>query len=386
MNIFDNITNTFLGHTMEDSNFSSFFEKNDISQFNDNFFDDYESQIMKSQGFLELTKVVTSTLEESKLQQVILYASHGQYLIKNASIILLNKDFDAQIYEDALSTGLKETQYNIQFEAESDLIKLFTKEESSGDLRMAKFPHLAMQVFADLNWSKENNLLSPLKPEIIIPLWGRSAFLGFFILGAKLNDIAFTQEEFESLSQFSELVAFSIENARLFDMAILDNMTGLFNHHFFKTCLASEMKKAKKKKESLCLVMCDLDHFKSVNDTYGHQVGDFILKTFSRVIKRILDGRYIAARYGGEEFAIIFSNTTLAQTMEMAEKIRTSFEKIKYHTKKGNFVKTTSMGITEYDFNENPSLIELIEMTDKALYHSKNTGRNKITVSSQENF
>jgi two-component system cell cycle response regulator len=368
---------------MEEINFNAF-QTEGMPQLNDNLFNDYESQMMKYQGFLELTKVVTSTLQESKLHQVILYACQGQYLIKNASLILINSQSDIEYYEDVLSTGLKKSQYHITLQFQSDIIKLFTKEDETGNLSMNKEPHLAIQVFRDLNWKGSSNILTPLKPEVIIPLWGRGSFLGFFILGTKLDDTPFSQDELESLSQFSELASVSIENARLFDMAVLDKMTGLFNHHFFKTCLFDEINKAKKKRTPLSLIICDLDHFKSVNDTYGHQVGDFILKTFARVVKRVVGGKYICARYGGEEFAIIFAQTTLEDTLAIAENIRTSFEKLKYRTKKGEFNKTVSMGIAEYDLKTEPSTQEFIEMADKSLYASKETGRNKITVYSKE--
>ncbi len=162
------------------------------------------------------------------------------------------------------------------------------------------------------------------------------------------------------------------------NLSIKDGLTGIFNRHYFDTHIKQMVKKSTDSKRSLCLLMCDIDHFKQVNDTYGHQAGDIVLKTIANVLKSIFRVTDLVARYGGEEFAILVNDITIDEAMYIAQRARTRVESIdfKVKTQKDPIKKTISIGVTEYKIGE--SISDFIERTDKALYQAKEDGRNKV--------
>lgn len=162
------------------------------------------------------------------------------------------------------------------------------------------------------------------------------------------------------------------------NLSIKDGLTGIFNRHYFDTHIKQMVKKSTDSKRPLCLLMCDIDHFKQVNDTYGHQAGDIVLKTIANVLKNIFKVTDLVARYGGEEFAILLNDITIDEAMYIAQRARTRVESIdfKVKTQKDPIKKTISIGVTEYKIGE--SISDFIERTDKALYQAKEDGRNKV--------
>ncbi|WP_375330864.1 PleD family two-component system response regulator [Candidatus Tisiphia endosymbiont of Oplodontha viridula] len=162
------------------------------------------------------------------------------------------------------------------------------------------------------------------------------------------------------------------------NLSIKDGLTGIFNRHYFDTHIKQMVKKSTDSKRPLCLLMCDIDHFKQVNDTYGHQAGDIVLKTIANVLKSIFRVTDLVARYGGEEFAILLNDITIDEAMYIAQRARTRVESIdfKVKTQKDPIKKTISIGVTEYKIGE--SISDFIERTDKALYQAKEDGRNKV--------
>lgn len=160
-----------------------------------------------------------------------------------------------------------------------------------------------------------------------------------------------------------------------------DPLTGIGNRKFLTLRLREEFDKANRSGEELCLLLLDVDHFKKFNDTYGHDVGDHVLKVVARTIKNDIKGRDICARYGGEEFCIALPETELKNAVKVAEKIRTKLGK-KILAAKGtgkNYGSVTvSIGISVYRENEPPA--ELFRRADAALYRAKDSGRNRVVT------
>jgi two-component system cell cycle response regulator len=131
-------------------------------------------------------------------------------------------------------------------------------------------------------------------------------------------------------------------------------------------------------KRPLCLLMCDIDHFKQVNDTYGHQAGDIVIKTIAIILKDTFRVTDLIARYGGEEFTILLNDVTVDEAMYIAERVRKKIESIdfKIKTETKPIKKTISIGLTNYKIGE--SISEFIERADKAMYQAKESGRNRI--------
>ena len=162
--------------------------------------------------------------------------------------------------------------------------------------------------------------------------------------------------------------------------ANIDPLTGIANRRLFDKTLAEEMANAQESKLFLSLVILDIDHFKRVNDTYGHLVGDSVLKVIAGILKNHVKGQDTVARFGGEEFAIILPETPIHGAFSVADKIRSAVEKSRL-TKKttgellGNV--TISAGISLYRNSESVNFF--IQRADAALYRSKENGRNKVT-------
>lgn len=162
------------------------------------------------------------------------------------------------------------------------------------------------------------------------------------------------------------------------NLSIKDGLTGVFNRHYFDTHIKQMTNKANNNKRSLCLLMCDIDHFKQVNDTYGHQTGDILLKAVANVLKNIFRVTDLIARFGGEEFSILMDDITIKNAINVAERVRKEVESIdfKVKTQKEPIKRTISIGITEYKIGE--TINSFIERADKALYQAKDGGRNKV--------
>lgn len=159
--------------------------------------------------------------------------------------------------------------------------------------------------------------------------------------------------------------------------ANIDKLTECFNKAYFQSSLDNEFKKSKTTGSPLTLLVLDLDKFKTLNDTYGHLAGDYVLKEVAKIIRLqgIREGD-IFARYGGEEFVVLLPKTALKQGFEIAERIRKVIEVHKYNFDGKNLIVTTSIGVA--DFREGvTSPDELFKRADKALYTSKEKGRNQ---------
>ena len=157
----------------------------------------------------------------------------------------------------------------------------------------------------------------------------------------------------------------------------LDSMTQLYNHDRFMEILHQEISRATRYKTPLSIIIADVDHFKSVNDFFGHQAGDYALKCVSSHLKKLLRDSDHIARYGGEEFGIILPMTTLKKAIQSAERLRKSIESEKIVYREKSISVTMSFGIALLENNRQIDVEGLIKMADEALYDAKNTGRNR---------
>ena len=184
----------------------------------------------------------------------------------------------------------------------------------------------------------------------------------------------------------SEFVALSISNALLFEkvekLSVTDGLTGLVNHHQMQSILKNEVFRCQRYSSSLSLIMMDIDHFKNVNDTYGHQKGDDILLDFASTMKKFCRSNDVAARYGGEEFVLILPETKVKGAVYIAERIREEMASRTFQHKGKDFNVTVSCGIAEFDQSHIKSPADLIKIADEALYKAKHEGRNRTIVGS----
>ena len=153
-----------------------------------------------------------------------------------------------------------------------------------------------------------------------------------------------------------------------------DSLTGLFNHTTTTHLLESAIATAARKGGELCFAMLDIDRFKSVNDTYGHPVGDQVLLALSRVLQQRLRNTDIVGRYGGEEFAVILPDVSSARATLLIDELRQSFSRLVFQSASGDFSCTFSAGVAAYPAYQRIEVLR--EAADKALYKAKDGGRN----------
>jgi diguanylate cyclase (GGDEF)-like protein len=159
-----------------------------------------------------------------------------------------------------------------------------------------------------------------------------------------------------------------------------DPLTKIYNKGYLLEALEAEFKRHKALHNDLSLVFFDLDHFKKVNDTYGHDAGDYVLREFCALIRSLhARPKDVFARYGGEEFVLILSNTNANTAAELAEKIRNSVETHAFIYEGKRLAVTTSLGVAELRADIE-SAQTLLKSADKALYQAKQSGRNRVVV------
>jgi diguanylate cyclase (GGDEF)-like protein len=170
-------------------------------------------------------------------------------------------------------------------------------------------------------------------------------------------------------------------NRKLERLTRIDDLTGLYNRRYLMESLNHTLRTACRYKLPICLLMLDLDHFKRINDTYGHLIGDRVLVTVGRLLKENLrNGSDMAGRFGGEEFCVVLPHTGLDGAMAAAEKLRLTIAKAAILNNEGKtFTVTCSIGLVE-GLPSKISGTELLRRADKALYHAKECGRNQIRV------
>ncbi len=167
-------------------------------------------------------------------------------------------------------------------------------------------------------------------------------------------------------------------NRRLELLSITDGLTKLFNHRHLQDELARAFEESQRYQRPLSFVIVDLDFFKKVNDTYGHAIGDEVLKAISSIFQKSIRTTDMAARYGGEEFALMLPETMLEDALTFAEQIRASIEASPVETNAGAISATVSIGVATVPNSRIQSAKELIVAADKALYKAKKSGRNQV--------
>ena len=158
-----------------------------------------------------------------------------------------------------------------------------------------------------------------------------------------------------------------------------DALTGAFNKRYLLESLQREIARARRDKRPLAVVMMDIDHFKGVNDTHGHLVGDEVLREFGVRLLSICREDDLFARYGGEEFCLLLASTDRDEALEIAERCRTEIANRPFQTQSGELPITASFGVQCFSGNQTCTPSELIRVADEHLYNAKQNGRNRVS-------
>ena len=163
----------------------------------------------------------------------------------------------------------------------------------------------------------------------------------------------------------------------------IDHLTNLFNRRYLAEILEGEFLRTRRNKEELSLVILDIDYFKKVNDTYGHQNGDVVLAAVAGLAQRQLRAYDSAARYGGEEFVLVIPGTSLAGAIQVAERLRQAVLEFSFPAPMEDLTVTISLGVATYPSAAVDSVDSLFRQADEALYRAKQNGRNRVEAMSE---
>lgn len=211
---------------------------------------------------------------------------------------------------------------------------------------------------------------------VVLPLTIQDKPVGFILLADSPKPVV--HDDLVSLFLFAEYCAVSLVNAEankeLERMATQDPLTGISNHRAFRDRMGEAFQRAERSKKDLSVLFLDIDHFKSINDNFGHGVGDAVLKKVARTIEGAVRKVDFAARYGGEEFVVIMEETPDTGALVMGERLRQAVSRLDLEDIDSRTI-TVSIGIATYPVDsKNPE--ELLQLADAALYRAKNAGRN----------
>lgn len=215
-----------------------------------------------------------------------------------------------------------------------------------------------------------------------VPLFRHDQFIGLMTLDNQ-KPAAYSEEDAVLAQSFANSAAIVIENAKLFEqtqqLALTDTLTGIYNRRYFYELAQKEFARSKRYQDPLSVIMIDLDHFKNINDRFGHLAGDQVLVQFVQRIQSELRESDLFARFGGEEFIILLPETNLGDATQVAERLREVTSDYPFLLVTAQTFLTISLGVSCFKFTS-ISLDQLIDESDKALYEAKQLGRNRVRI------
>ena len=217
---------------------------------------------------------------------------------------------------------------------------------------------------------------SDIRHILCVPLIVKGQTIGAINLINKLENEEFDEADLRLLTSLATHAAQTIDNSRLYNLAVFDGLTNVYVHRYFQTWFAKEFDKAKRYKSDLSIILIDIDHFKKFNDTYGHQIGDLVLVEMAKVFKDSVRSVDLVARYGGEEFVIVLPETNLAGAELFAERVRATVEAHRIDVRGKQLQVTISLGVANYLTSHPKDAKQFINFSDEALYKAKRGGRN----------
>ncbi|MBC7106070.1 MAG: GGDEF domain-containing protein [Firmicutes bacterium] len=261
----------------------------------------------------------------------------------------------------------------------------FAPEEGFlGEIVQTREPRLIGEARQDERVGREPGFPQFVRSAILVPLVVEEDVLGLFLVGERRPQ-AYDRRQLHTLTVIASQATVAIANAvlyrRLEHMAITDGLTGLYNHRYFYLRTQAEFQRAARQGETFAVVFFDLDHFKDLNDQYGHLAGDAVLAQLGEVIRRNLREGDVAARYGGEEFALLLPSTGEHRAVYAAERIREAVRRHEFSWEGRTWPVQVSIsaGVAVFP-KDGRDLAALLRAADRALYRAKEMGRDRVVT------
>ena len=314
----------------------------------------------------------------------------------NNLLELLLKESLLELGWETVTLTLVDPEYEIQRHLERsgnefsecpELNFIDTNEELENIYKQKLFP-----IFESYNDDAHHLLFSSetKKPDAtwLLPLSRNHNLTGSYNIGKQLGNHPQENCATDFLQHLAAVISASLEisisRERLKTLGLMDPLTGVNNRRFFDQRLIEEVTSVIRANAEISCLFIDIDHFKKINDNYGHQIGDKVLKNVAQIIRELVRSTDVVARYGGEEFTVLLSHKGKQKASEIAERIRETIEKcIFMGSQKEKIAITTSIGINTLNIDEHKGDIDdittlFVERADRALYHAKNNGRNRV--------
>lgn len=247
----------------------------------------------------------------------------------------------------------------------------------AGEVFNSGKPRLIQNVRKDKTFEFRDADRGNMRSLVCVPLMIKDSAIGVMNI-VNRRDGLFSSEDLQTALTMANQAAVVIEKARLFNLATVDGLTGLVVHRHFQAKMEEEFRRARRYSKPLAYMMTDIDHFKKFNDTWGHQIGDMVLREVAKIVRDNARDTDIAARYGGEEFGVILPETDYEGAMLLAERLRQRVESAAFAGPKGDLKVTLSIGVSTMPRLQPETALEMIKFADDALYICKHNGRNRV--------
>ena len=319
-----------------------------------------------AQALQEIALSINSSLNSDQILSMALSQIDRVISYDSASIALIKQGF----LELQLIRGFKKPEiiqgYKVPLDNSPNKVVIEKKEP-------VIFPDI-QEAFPKYKDAPHNQI----KSVLLIPMFNKNKVIGTLNLDSnELNH--FKEEDIPVARAFAAQVAIALENSTLFEkmsqLAIRDPLTGIFNRRHFIESAMIEFKRTKRHKRPFSIILIDIDHFKKVNDTFGHLTGDQVLELVTKDCQNVLREGDVFGRYGGEEFAILLPETQLQESLEVAERVREVIEKNTVDYGSRQIKITASLGVAAW-YERCKSIESLLSLADQALYLAKAEGRN----------
>ena len=339
-------------------------------------------EVKELKEVVTLTQLLSSTLDPKELLFRIVSKIAEIMPVTRCSVIKVDwirrSAFVVASFEDPQVSGIK-----LSLKKYPEIVESLT----------SKKPVVIKNIETDPLMKRVRHILSPLgiRSILVIPIFFRDKVIGTIFLRTSRAEHAFTKSEIRFLNTIANSSANALNNAFLYEqvedeksrlekLSLTDFLTGIYNIRYFYLRIIEEYSRSQRYTLPVSCLMLDIDHFKKVNDRYGHRAGDTVLKEFAQLLKKHSRTSDVLARYGGEEFILLLPQTALEGALAEAERIRVIVEDYRFRSLKNKEGLTVSIGISVSPHDRIRTHEDLISYADRALFAAKNLGRNRVAT------
>jgi diguanylate cyclase (GGDEF)-like protein len=340
---------------------------------NARLFDETRRRVERMAVLNEIGQALTATLKLDELYRVI-YQQTSRVLAVDSFFIAIYDELQSAIYFPFICESGRELPSVTRPLDQGPTSQVIQTREVYTLNRASDLERMGGSHFGDANHSSAAALY--------VPMLAGARTVGVISVQSYRED-AYQPDDAQVLATIGAQAAIALENARLYDevqqLAITDELTGLFNRRGLFQLGQREVERALRFRRPLTAVMLDIDHFKDVNDSYGHPTGDRVLRALTECCRENVRTIDVVGRYGGEEFILLLPETDLTDAIQVAERLRISVESCSVSFGRERLHFTISLGIAELTADI-PNLAMLIEHADQAQYLAKQSGRNRVRI------